>query len=880
MHKITPAILAAVVAALIVPAVAAARLPAPRLVGPANRASVQELPTISWRAVRHAAEYEYEISADPRFRSILGSGPGQGTSRTHNLAAALTKLVPDGTYSWRVRALNARGASGAWSRARRIVKHWSAAPKILGGSGVSVSWPATPLVLRWTGVPYAFKYIVTIATDPALSNVVLGSASQPTYTQGTSFVLPGTLANGSYYWAVTPVDAEGHRGTRSRVGVFTWTWPTTTAPNFTDLNPQVSQPLFSWNPVPGAARYEVEINQDPSFPAGSKWCCSAPTIGTSLAPQQNLANNSTYWWRVRALDANGHAGVWNNGGSFTKAFDATTPSISNLRVIDGTTGQPATGPTDTPIVTWDPVPGASLYNVTVGAWTGSFCNWAAGSAYSATTATTAWTPLGSPGVARPGYSERWPLAQLDVLPVTPGTWCLRVVARADDDALHGSVVGPPSYANRTNDPNAPAFTWVQSQSPLTGQPFQPFVAASDYIAPGGGAATELPPVLRWKWTPGATGFFVVIARDAQFTDIADLAFTNVPAYAPRLGLGEPLADKLGAYYWAVIPAEYINNHWQFNDAVASDSPQTFVKSSTPPAPLLPADGTAVSTWPTFRWTGVQNARNYTLQVSQDPSFGSLLDNVTTDSTAYTSSTTYPADTTLYWRVRGNDWAGHGLNWSQPQTFTRRLPASTPSSRNPRGGDGISVESWAAVPGAIAYDVHVDQGDGTSNEYTVDSPAFAATSRYGLGTLHWQVRPLFPTTGFATVGGPFFSPQPYRLTLSAPRGARGVKSGSRLVISWRPDPAAKQYEVDVSTTDSFSTPLSFQRVDGTSWAPDIDLASPATHGRLYWRVAAVDSYGTVGSFATGSFLNGHPRKHGPHGRKRHHPHKRQLRSGHK
>jgi hypothetical protein len=861
MPKLKLILLASTLTALAVPTAASAHLRAPAPLSPKSGSSFQQLPTISWKGVRGGAQYEYEISADRRFHSILGSG------RTHNLAAALTKVVPDGTYSWRVRALSAKGAAGAWSRTRQVVKRWTTAPAILGRSGLAVAWPTTPLVLRWGTVPYAVKYIVTIATDPALSNTVLGSPSQPVYTQGTSFVLSGTLANGSYYWAVTPVDAEGHRGIRSRVGAFSWTWPTSTTTSLADLDSAVSEPLFSWNAVPGAARYEVEINQHPDFPAGSKWCCTTPTIGTSLAPQQNLANNSTYWWRVRALDANGHAGIWNNGGSFTKAFDAVTPSIPNLKVIDGATGQRATGPTDTPIVTWDPVPGASLYDVTVGTWTGSFCDWATGSFYSAQTATTAWTPLGSPGLARPGYSAHWPSAQIDLRPVTPGTWCLKVVARADDDAQHHPVVSPPSYANAANDPNAPAFTWVTSQSTVPSDPFQWFVAGTAYIAPTGGTASELPPVLRWTWTAGATGYFVVIARDPQFTDIADLAFTNVPAYAPRLGLAEPLADKVGAYYWAVIPAHCggtfdpsrltCGTGWQFNDAVQYDSPQTFIKSSTPPTPLLPAGGTAVSTWPTFRWTGVQNARNYTLQVSQDPSFGSLLDNVTTDSTSYTSSTTYPADTTLYWRVRGNDWTGQGLNWSTPQTFVRRLPGATPSSGNPRGGDGFSVESWTAVPGAIGYDVHVDQGGGTSNDYTVDSPAFAATSRYGVGTLHWQVRPMFPATGAATVGGPFFSPQPYLLTLSAPRGAHGVRSGSRLVISWRPDAVAKQYEVDVSTTDSFSTPLSYQHVDGTSWAPDIDYSLPSNRGRVYWRVAAIDSAGTVGTYATGSFLNGRP-----------------------
>jgi hypothetical protein len=78
-----------------------------------------------------------------------------------------------------------------------------------------------------------------------------------------------------------------------------------------------------------------------------------------------------------------------------------------------------------------------------------------------------------------------------------------------------------------------------------------------------------------------------------------------------------------------------------------------------------------------------------------------------------------------------------------------------------------------------------------------------------------------------------------------------------VLTWNPDPAAKQYEVDISNTDGFGTLLDFHRIDGTSWAPDINFSLPGNRGRLFWRVAGVDSWGTVGSFATGSF--GRPRR---------------------
>src|SRR6476646_1205265 len=74
-------------------------LVAPRLLTPAGGAQVEQVPTLTWTAVAVAADYEYQLSADPRFNSIaLGSGSGTGTSITHNLAAALSKSIVDGTY--------------------------------------------------------------------------------------------------------------------------------------------------------------------------------------------------------------------------------------------------------------------------------------------------------------------------------------------------------------------------------------------------------------------------------------------------------------------------------------------------------------------------------------------------------------------------------------------------------------------------------------------------------------------------------------------------------------------------------------------------------------------------------------------------------------
>ena len=205
------------------------------------------------------------------------------------------------------------------------------------------------------------------------------------------------LPAGTYYWNVVPVDSEGNKGTPSPVSSFTWAWPSTTTTQVTDLMeaPEMYDPQFSWTAVPGATKYEVEVNSSVDFAVGSKVCCSQLTTSTSLAPTVVFRDN-TYYWRVRALDAAGNAGVWNRGPDFVKTFDKVPPvdppSIKNLHMRDnlvdpGTDVDPGSPgyQTNVPILKWDSVPGASSYLVDVAPYSGSLCTWGSPGSWRVTT---------------------------------------------------------------------------------------------------------------------------------------------------------------------------------------------------------------------------------------------------------------------------------------------------------------------------------------------------------------------------------------------------------------------------------------------------------------------------------------------------------------
>jgi hypothetical protein len=833
---------------------ASSKIGAPRQLAPAPGAAVQGVPAFSWRAVRRASKYEFQLSADPAFKSIV-LGQGNGSFFTRNTSATVSKALADGDYHWRVRAIDARDRAGRWSRVRSMAKRWTGAPVLLGpADGAPVSYPRTPLVLRWAAVPGAYKYLLRVATDPALANSALWDRRPSIETSGTAYAMPVALAPGRYYWAVTPLDGQKHSGTQSAVRSFEWTWPTHTVARVTDLeaDPRVMDPHFSWDPVAGAARYEVEVNPSADFAVGSRVCCNEPVMGTSHSPLRLLPNNS-YFWRVRAIDVDGNAGLWNEGPAFRKDFDDVVPTIPDLRVRDnvadrtpanGSSGLPTTA---APVVSWSPVNGAASYEVAVAPWEG-FCNWTARSpvapsARTSVTAATSWTPLGPSTSARP-VGNAFPTVASDLgwRLWDDTSYCVRVRARSDRDALDKEIL---SQWTQIGGNGRPAFTYDARR--LVGGCEPEVMPASAYRGPQTGTVSPRMPLFTWDWVGNACGYFVVVARDAEFTKIVDVAITNHPAYAPRTGTAPTTyADETSTYYWAVMPTRDANGFGLATEPT-DDHPQAFEKQSVPPALISPQLGADVATQPVFRWTGAEGARQYRIQIADDPTFGTPIADVLTNATAYTSTSALPPDSLLYWRVRANDENKVGLTWSATGTFRRRLP--TPAvSQNPFGGEEIPVLSWEPVEGAVSYDMHVEQVDGTKRDFNMRSTAFTPVIFYGTGVWHWQVRANF-RAGTRVVSGGYFGHQPFTRRIATPGNLRTRKANRGALLSWDPAVMARSYRVQVATTDSFTRIVEQTTTDNTSWAPKL-LSPMYTAGqRLYWRVAVVDEGNNIGGWAT-------------------------------
>ena len=858
---------------------------APGLEFPAADAIVDSPPLLGWKAVSGAKTYEVQVSADKAFGSILN----KGRTRTLNLAASMGDSLADGTYYWRVRGIDGDEKAGRWSSVRAFDKSWTTPPQLVApADDFGVSWPTIPLALRWTPVPHATKYLLTVATDPSLAQTV-EDIGRVVETQGHVYAPPVSLGPGRYYWAVQPVSASGHKGTRSRVGTFVWDWPSTLTTSVVDRNPlpEIMDPELRWSQVLGAARYDVEVNTTPEFVPDSK-VYSETVIGTAVSPRALLPENDHYYWRVRAVDSDGHSGTWGYG-EFAKKFDAVTPTIKNLHMRDHAGDLGPLPVTSEPIAIWDPVPGAAEYLVNAVPYDGTVCDYGANRppAFTAKTADNAMDIaryLTTPGLPWPGS------AKTVTHTLGAGTWCLDVRAidgaGNESDPTYLPALGQPAFVyapydypvsacsdgldndsdGKEDDQDTDCVSAVDDDEAT----FCPDLAAisGDYLEPAAGANMVRTPIFAWEPDPQAMSYWILVAKDAQFSNLVDYARVDRPMYVPRINY----EDEKEALHWAVLPAGTAGG-----GCTASQPGQdfgggltnrrSFNKKSAIPQLFGPDNGAVIGDQPVFHWSAVEGAKDYRLEVATDPLFRDIVDRVDTGSTSYATSTTYPVDRELYWRVRpricatasallGTACGSHlEMGWSSEtdlRHFRRTLPTPVLSADNPLGGETIPVLSWEPVAGATSYDLHVDQADGTQKDFTVRSPRFTPIGFYGVGIWKWKVRANFPTLGSAKVSGPYTPSMDYLRRLAAPADLRVIKTASgRLAFSWPPDANASKYRLEIAKTDSFATRVESVTTANTNYAPKLDLPGYKLGGRLYWRLAIVDSGNNVGAYRSGT-----------------------------
>ena len=304
-------------------------LPAPTVTG-GNDA--QGRPTLKWNAVTGAAKYEV-------YRARSKDGDYTKYSTTTGTSYTNTSYIENGnTYYYKVRALDASGTAGAWSSIVSVTyKQTLSAPSVTGGND-SQGRPT----LKWNAVTGAAKYEVYRARSRSGEYIKYSTVTGTSYTN-TSYIENGN----TYYYKVRALKSDGTAGAWSSIVSVTYK-QTLPAPTVTGGNDSQGRPTLKWNAVTGAAKYEV-------YRARSKdgtYTKYSTTTGTAYTNSSYLTSGATYYYKVRALDANGNAGPYSAVVSVTCRLKLTAPTVTG-----GTDAQ------GRPTLKWNAVSGAAKYEV-------------------------------------------------------------------------------------------------------------------------------------------------------------------------------------------------------------------------------------------------------------------------------------------------------------------------------------------------------------------------------------------------------------------------------------------------------------------------------------------------------------------------------------
>jgi hypothetical protein len=230
-------------------------------------------PTVAWNSVPNADRYTVEFLMN---NVIVHANTVTGTSYTPPGA------LQDGTYSVRVRALNALGQAGPNSEPRSVTIDTvpPANPqKVSPASGAEVR-TFTP-TFCWQRVPDAAVYEVS------------WQPYQSARTTSTCYTMPRQLVEGQQWWNVIACDQAGNCGSWVDAFPYTIVSPANSAPRVVR---QGTNPRLTWNPQDWALGYEVQIATNSSFTAlyGSY---SLPANVLSMTVNDMPAG--TYYWRIR-----------------------------------------------------------------------------------------------------------------------------------------------------------------------------------------------------------------------------------------------------------------------------------------------------------------------------------------------------------------------------------------------------------------------------------------------------------------------------------------------------------------------------------------------------------------------------------------------------
>ena len=834
------AVLAVVVAAAGLPVVSlsAGAASAPDGLTPSSGGATSSSPRLTWDRVPDATSYDVQVASTSAFSPTLFA------KTTTNRQIVPTSLLPEGTVYWRVRA-NGPSGSSAWSTTDINVTA-TEAPTLLSppDQGPALEQPTNPPLLSWTAVPGAVSYQVEVDPDSDFVGATQYATKVP------SLLVPDAPANGSYFWHVRAQLANGLYTAYSNYWQFqigSLAQVQTVAPA---ENQAVEDVYLEWQPVKGAKTYELQVSTDQDF---NTIIDSKINIKSTRYSPATTYLNDQYYWRVRARNNQNETIDWVSvtpQHTFQRNWldkpalvyppNAISPPVSDAFYFQ-----------------WSPVDHATRYQLDVG----TDPNFTPGTFDSCITANTTYTA---------GYIYP-PKADL-CMPSQGAVTYWRVRALDDPASVQGIYSSISSF--------------VYSSGPV------------QRVSPADGATVAVP-TLRWQASRDAEKYRVSVVdkNNAKVATLDTYSLSWTPTGNAAL---DPANGPFGWTVQAIdanatLSPKYGN--WTFNvTSPSGGGARPDATDITSPSVRFPSlTWTPVANAAYYRVDiGISGSGFFF-----DNTYSPILNAQYPYAAATDTGKALLTPGTYDYQVEAFSSANASLGRGTQASFTiadlqatggrqvalsgKRLDTSSActsyldSPTLPRVCEGVSttpVLDWAPVPGAAYYMVYVGRDreltnlvygatipSTTSTRWTpsdVNNPSTFADSQAGTA-YYWFIRPCkasgvcapdpVSTANAATNAFSKISPEVKLLT-----PAKGATVSNAVTFSWEDylntslstpwDPtseagnqAAKQYRIQVSTTDSFASLLDNQVVDQatyTSWA------STYPEGTLYWRVQAIDA----------------------------------------
>ncbi|MEZ0581046.1 Ig-like domain-containing protein [Nocardioides sp. MH1] len=884
-HIVARAIAAVVVAAGLaaVPQAAQALPPAPGGLG----SSVANPPVLSWDRVTGAEDYDVQVDDDPTFDDPTFE------VTTVNTRAVPTTVLGAGDQFWRVRAHDDTGLAGPWADASFVVDPVPA-PSNLTPDGTTLQQPGSPPLLSWDEVRGAEKYVVQL--DDAEDTEYVGAHEYTTTV--TSLVVPEALPTGdngeSYRWRVKAV-RDGKAGVESAYSsdaVFTLK-PLDTVTLVSPADGAVVQDVeLDWQPLPGAAYYELQVSTDDSFSASTvidDRTGRNRVLGTRYSPPVTYDNN-TYYWRVRAVDTSGNPSAWSRAGD-PPSFVRSWAGVANTPVQTAPANNANVGPGWH--LQWTPVRNASMYEVQMGP-----------------------DPNFSPGTFN--------VCQVAGTTYAPGSFVINDVkglasTKSDDKCTPNAGIRTYWRVRPLDLPFSRSGTATRGVqgifSAIRSFTFgsTPVGGGSIGMTPSGGATVDVP-VLSWQAVQGASSYKISV-WDRTGSSVVSKDRTYATSYVPAPST--PLTAAKSPYEWSLTAYD------EAGDAVTLEMHTTFSVSDAAPstgpwsgdaAPLTPltADDTATPTRraPLMAWAPMPGASYYRVFAGPSGS-GALFPSTTSDVFGSDNKIRHPAVTDTYtWLLDAGDYDWYVVAYDASNVAIATGPTATfriadlgavrdirlALDGNAFGADGLGgfaaplscteatctdatstpVISWQPVEDAGYYMIYLSEDPDFTNvvEPLTSLPATmntrwaptmsqvkgALAESLAGGSYYLHVRPCkagshcgprpVSTSGMAT--NKFRKKSP-AVKLEQPAAGATVAS-TEVTFDWQDyrdtnaatpwsqtgeagTQSAQWYRIQVDDDENFSSPIDTLRVDQSTYTA-FNTAYP--DGPLYWRVQAIDA----------------------------------------